>query len=443
MKGGQFLAVEGIVEAEHGRAVGNLAEAFTRLSPDPLSRGIRGEDLGVFLFECLKLAHQRVVVGVADLGLILHVVLILVMPDLIAQALGSPPGVGAHEHSIIMIEGTGRKLISRIQRLQGNVTYRKIALLYNPFAGGLQGAKSSRLLDAEKALGKYGAEVEIMATDAPRSAGRIAACAIANGADLIVVAGGDGTVNEATEGVAGTDVPLAVLPAGTANVLASEMRVTTNLGKAAAELLSYPAERISIGRIQSRDEVPRSFLLMAGAGLDAHIVYSLDYSLKRKLGKVAYWLAGFRQFGRTFAEFSVRIDGQEYQATFALISKVRNYGGDLEIAREVSLLDNEFEVVLFHGRESWRYVKYLAGVALQRLKGMKGVTVLRTREVELANAGDDRVYLQVDGEFAGHLPARVEIVPSSLSLLIPPPYVSAHPRRTDAALAGSSLRDSL
>jgi YegS/Rv2252/BmrU family lipid kinase len=292
-------------------------------------------------------------------------------------------------------------------------------------------------MDAEKALGKYGATVEIMATDAPRSAGRVAARAIASGADLIVVAGGDGTINEAAEGVAGTDVPLAILPAGTANVMACEMQVSTHLGKAAEALLSYPAERISTGRIQSRDQAPRSFLLMAGAGLDAHIVYSLNQSIKRKLGKVAYWLAGFSQIGRTFEEFSVRIDGREYRSSFALISKVRNYGGDLEIAREVSLLDDEFEVILFHGRESWRYVKYLAAVALKRLSAVKGVTVLRTREVEMLHAGDDRVFVQVDGEFAGHLPARVEIVPASLTLLVPPQYVATHPRRTDAAaLAG-------
>ena len=282
----------------------------------------------------------------------------------------------------------------------------------------------------------YGAEVEIAATDGPRSAGAMAGRAIAGGSDLIVVAGGDGTINEATEGITGSDVPLGILPAGTANVLACEMRVSKNLGKEAAALLHYPAQRISSGRVFSRDEAPRQFLLMAGAGLDASIVYSLNYSLKRQLGKVAYWLAGFSQFGRTFPEFDVRVGTQEHRASFALISKVRNYGGDLEIARQVTLLDDEFEVVLFHGKQSWRYVKYLAGVALRRHAGMKGVTVLRARELELAHAGDDRVYLQVDGEFAGQLPARVEIVPSSLNLLVPPGYASGHPRRTAGALAG-------
>ena len=192
--------------------------------------------------------------------------------------------------------------------IQGTAAYRNIALIYNPYAGGLQGKKSSRLLDAEQALGKYGALVETVATQAPRSAGEVAARAIANGSDLIVVAGGDGTINEASEGVAGTDVPLAILPAGTANVLACEMGVRGNLGKAAEALLAYPAERISTGRIQSRDEAPRPFLLMAGAGLDAYIVYSLDTSLKRRFGKVAYWLAGFKQFGRTLEEFPVTVE---------------------------------------------------------------------------------------------------------------------------------------
>jgi len=329
-----------------------------------------------------------------------------------------------------MIERLGTKVISTIQGTKGNEAYRNIALIYNPYAGGLQGARSSRLVDAQKGLRKYGAAVETIATDAPRSAGKLAARAIANGADLIVVVGGDGTINEATEGVAGTDVPLAILPAGTANVLATEMRVSGNLGKAAEELLSYPPERISTGRIQSRDEAPRSFLLMAGAGLDAHIVYSLDVSLKRRFGKVAYWLAGFKQFGRKLEEFLVRVGGREYRCGFALISKVRNYGGDFEIAQAVSLLDDEFEVVLFHGRESWRYVGYLAAVAARRHGRLRGVTVLRAGEVEMSQAPDDRVFVQVDGEFAGHLPARVEIVPDSLSLLISPQYVRVRPRTT-------------
>jgi diacylglycerol kinase family enzyme len=280
----------------------------------------------------------------------------------------------------------------------------------------------------------YGAHIKTIATNAPRSAGKLAAQAIAEGADLVVAAGGDGTINETAEGVLGSGVPLGILPAGTANVLACEMRISRTFSKAAESLLTASPERISIGRLHTRDAAPRSFLMMAGAGLDAQIVYSLDYGLKRKIGKVAYWLAGFSQFGKKFPEFTVRADGREYTATFALIAKVRNYGGDLEIAREVTLLDDEFEVVLFHGSESWRYVKYLAAVAAKRLKGIKGVTILRAREVEMSHAADNRIYVQVDGEYAGQLPARVEIVPEALSLLVPEHYLEMHRARRLSAL---------
>ena len=103
---------------------------------------------------------------------------------------------------------------------------------------------------------------------------------------------------------------------------------------------------------------------------------------------------------------------------------MRNYGGDFEIARDTSLLDDRFEVVLFAGRKSARYLKYFTAVALKRVQGMKGVTVLRARKVCLSAPADPRVHIQVDGEYAGRLPGSVEVVPDALTLLIPPGYVN-------------------
>ncbi|MCL4402010.1 MAG: hypothetical protein M1436_05010, partial [Acidobacteria bacterium] len=160
----------------------------------------------------------------------------------------------------------------------------------------------------------------------------------------------------------------------------------------------------------------------AGAGLDARIVYNLSLPLKAKIGKIAYWIAGFSLGGRKLEEFGVRACGIQAHASFALVSKVRNYGGTFEIARDTSLFDDRFEVVLFAGRSSVRYIKYLLGVALARVSGMRGVTVLRACRVELEAPADRRVYLQVDGELAGRLPAVIEVVPDALTLLVPPGY---------------------
>jgi diacylglycerol kinase family enzyme len=161
---------------------------------------------------------------------------------------------------------------------------------------------------------------------------------------------------------------------------------------------------------------------MAGIGVDAHIVYHVSGPLKARTGKLAYWVAGFSLLGRRLATFEVKIGGEAHRCSFALLSKVRNYGGDFEIARSVSLFDDDFEAVLFQGRTSFGYLKYVVGMALNRLSGMKGVTVIRADRMSVSCPEDSRVYIQVDGESAGHLPAEIRIVPNALTLLVPPEY---------------------
>jgi diacylglycerol kinase (ATP) len=239
----------------------------------------------------------------------------------------------------------------------------------------------------------------------------------------VLAAGGDGTINEVAEGLVHTQVPLAILPAGTANVLATEMKLTARLARAAERVRDSRPHRISVGHLTCENgAVSRHFLLMAGIGLDAHIVYEVSAPLKAWAGKAAYWVAGWAFLGRKLAEFQVEVNDQQRKCSFALASKVRNYGGDFEIAREVSLFDDCFEVVLFEGRSSLKYVKYFTGLVLNRVEGMQGVTVLREKCLKLSSCGDQRVYVQIDGEFAGHLPALVRIVPDALTLLVPPEY---------------------
>ena len=113
--------------------------------------------------------------------------------------------------------------------------------------------------------------------------------------------------------------------------------------------------------------------------------------MKAKTGKFAYWVAGWSLLGKRLAEFDVEIAGERRRCSFALLSKVRNYGGDFEIARSVTLLDDQFEVVLFEGATATRYVKYFAGMALNRLAGMSGVTVLRADQVTISPVDDRRL----------------------------------------------------
>jgi diacylglycerol kinase (ATP) len=285
------------------------------------------------------------------------------------------------------------------------------------------------LLDAR------GVTVDSIATTGPGHAGEIARLEVDRGADLILAAGGDGTINEVVNGMAYSDVPLGVLPAGTANVLACELGIGKSMERAAMALADSVPERVALGSITSGpQESQRYFLLMAGAGLDADIVYHLNARMKEALGKVAYWVGGFSKFGRRIPEFVVQAHGREFRASFALLSRVRNYGGDLEIAPTISLLDDEFEMVLFEGESSLGFLKYMAGVVVHQHQRMRGITILRTREAAFAAAsGGAPIHLQVDGEYMGVAPARVEIVPNALTLLVPPGFRARRPASVEDA----------
>ena len=240
-----------------------------------------------------------------------------------------------------------------------------------------------------------------------------------------------------------SDVPLGILPAGTANVLANELGIGKTMERAAATLASSVQERVALGIISNdTDGSRRHFLLMAGAGLDADIVYNLNPRMKEAVGKVAYWIGGFSKIGRRIPEFTVHADGREYRASFALLSRVRNYGGDLEIAPTISLLDDEFEMVLFEGESSLGFLKYMLAVVVHQQQTMPGITILRTREALFSAPEDSKIHLQVDGEYAGVAPARVEIVPNALTLLVPPGFRARRPAASveDAAWTTSPTR---
>lgn len=261
-----------------------------------------------------------------------------------------------------------------------------------------------------------------MPTSGPDSAGSLAARCVGEGADLVLVLGGDGTINEVANGMAHSRVPLGILPGGTANVLAMEMKMGADAVRAASHMDRYIPVRVASGLLRRPGLTGRHFLLMAGVGLDAFIVYNLDQKMKARIGKGAYWLAGFSQVGRKIEEFDVVADGRRIRAGFALCSRVRNYGGDLEIARGANLLEECFELVAFEGQAVSRYLAYFAALLAGRLPATKGVTILRVQRAEFLNAGSD-VHVQLDGEGVGRPPASVEIVPDAITLLMPPAFL--------------------
>jgi len=257
-----------------------------------------------------------------------------------------------------------------------------------------------------------------MPTGGPGDATEIGRRVVEEGADLVLVLGGDGTINEVVNGLAGSKVPLAVLPGGTANVLAMELGLGPRSAIAAEKLSGCEEKRVALGRLCDPRGQSRYFLLMGGAGLDATIVTKVNAEFKAKAGKLAYWAAGFTQFVSRVEQFEVRVNGRGRKVGFVLVSRVRNYGGDLEIASGASLLRDDFEIVMFEGSNPLRYAGYMMAVAARRVQSIPGVHTVRGACVELGG----EAHIQVDGEYAGRTPARMEIVPDALTLLVPKTY---------------------
>lgn len=280
----------------------------------------------------------------------------------------------------------------------------------------------ARVLEALRAAGH---RVTALETPAPGSAADLARQCLGDGADLVLALGGDGTLNEAANGMIGTQVPLAVIPAGTANVLARELGLPCRGPAVAARIAELVPLRIHVGLLRAAGRPPRHFLLMAGVGFDGHIVYHLDVGLKARLGELAYWVSAAKEIARRQDEFEAVVQGRRIPCSFALASRVKNYAGYMRIARGASLLRDDFQLAIFQGRSTLRYYSvYLFSVLAGLTDRTRGISYLYAPRAEFVPLPGPEIHVQVDGEYAGRLPASVEIVRDALTILAPPSFCS-------------------
>ena len=301
------------------------------------------------------------------------------------------------------------------------VLFQNTHLIYNPAAGQIR-RHPEWLHNSIRILEQAGCRITAHPTRGPHDATRLAREAARAKASLIVVAGGDGTINETLNGMADSAAALAALPAGTANVLCRELGLGTRMERAAQRLRACEPVAVRVGVLETEAGVRRLFLCMAGVGLDAMVVRRVDDGLKQRTGKMAYWVASAGLLSARLPEFDARWSQDGGRFSFLLASRVRNYGGDLSIATRASLRRDDLEVVAFEGSNPVRYLSYFAGVLFGKLDRMRGVRQTAATQLELSPAVGSPSPVQVDGEFAGLLPARISIAPQPVTLLMPRDY---------------------
>jgi len=305
-------------------------------------------------------------------------------------------------------------------------------MIHNPRAGN-GGSRRRRALDeSRKVLHAAGIETTLAEVSAPGDTSGLARHAASEGRDLLIVCGGDGTLNEAVNGLAanpsGRQVPLALLPGGTANILAKELGLPWEFSRAAARLAGAVPRTIALGLATPLEEPQkrRYFLCVAGAGPDGAIVHAVDLELKGRAGILAYWYEGARQlFGYAFPKFRVRAAEHSLEASLLIAGRTKHFGGPFQITTEANLFEDRFECAALETQSAWRYLSYLPTLWLGRLRGAPGVHYWKADSIVCEPLGLEPVYAQVDGEPLARLPVEFRIVPGALTLLVPQPAQKA------------------
>jgi diacylglycerol kinase (ATP) len=292
----------------------------------------------------------------------------------------------------------------------------RFAVIFNPVAGSPK--RREALARAVRTLRKAGCRVKLRATTAAGDAARSAAnIAKAGTFDAILVAGGDGTLSDAAHGLATANVArlpaLAFLPLGTANVMAHEIGLPTDPEKAAA--VAVRLKTVDVPLATAND---RHFLLMVGAGFDAHVVRHVKSAVKKRWGKLAYVAEMVRQLGKfPFRPYRVTIDGVAFEAASVVATRGRLYGGRFVLAPSADLRSPTLQVCLFRNGGRGFVLLYAVALGLGLLPRAPGFEIVTARRVTVEGIEGEPV--QADGDSIASLPLEIAMTDKSLRLVVP------------------------
>jgi diacylglycerol kinase (ATP) len=295
----------------------------------------------------------------------------------------------------------------------------RTCVIFNPAARGDKARRFRRHLD------DIGAQATLKLTTAPGDARRLSAEAVAEEYDTIVAAGGDGTVNEVLNGLG--DVPngferarLGVLPLGTVNVFARELRVPMKLMAAWETIRRGQDTRIDLPRVEfTSNGAPQSryFAQLGGAGLDARAVELVAWDLKKKVGPLAYVMAGLQALMGAPSKITASAGDQYATGELVLIGNGRLYGGPFELFPGADLRDGLLDACVLP-RVNWLTLAR-CGPQLLLLRRLPSSAFKSIRAKSIRLTASTSTPFEIDGELIGHLPATFSITPSPLRVIVP------------------------
>jgi diacylglycerol kinase (ATP) len=293
----------------------------------------------------------------------------------------------------------------------------QVLIVYNPAAG--QSNNLQTTLDRVANLWRdRGWQVQIAATTASGDATVKAQQAAASGYNVVIAAGGDGTVNEVMNGLVGTNTALGTLPLGTVNIWAREMGLPMDLLKAAESLTKSELAQIDVGMAGDR-----YFLLMAGIGFDAAVTATVSASEKKLLGAIAYIKQAI-QVAWSFrgVRLKLKIDGKKVRGKILMvvIGNSQLYGGVVKFTANATIDDGLLDVCVIKGRGMLSAPRRLISIFARHYNRDPQVKYYQAKQIEIRGKRGKDLPVQIDGDYLSTTPMSFRVVPSSLWILVPP-----------------------
>jgi YegS/Rv2252/BmrU family lipid kinase len=306
---------------------------------------------------------------------------------------------------------------------------RRVFVVLNPVAGTSSAERVRRAINQHfdpRETRIEGAEghCEIHETEHGVSCSDAVREAVGRGYDLVIAAGGDGTVSAVANGLVGTDTPLAILALGTANVLARELGIPLDLD-AACRLAADPhaSRNIDAMRVGAN-----CYLTQLGVGLDAIMIRDTDREAKRRFGRIAYlWTATTNLLGFQPRRFTVTADNRvfHFRASQIVIANCGVLGQrPFRWGPDIHPDDGRLDVCIIRARSLWHYIQIAWHVLLGQHRQSPNVRYVSARHA-LAIASKRPLPVQADGEIIGETPVTVEVAPGVVRVVVP--RLMSHP----------------
>lgn len=291
-------------------------------------------------------------------------------------------------------------------------------VIHNPVAGR---RRTSLMWQVISQLKTKGNKIEVVETKHAGHASQLALQAADAGVELVVAAGGDGTIAEIAKGILGSQTKLGVIPQGTANVLAKEYGLPTSPKAIADSLYQQKCRALWPGLVQLSGQPadqPHVFVQMLGLGFDGAVVHALQPKLKRMIGKGAYvWHSLCEAMTYTFPPIQLHVDGKAYQAASVIISKGRLYGGAHVLAPSAKPDMPGFQVVLFEKPGAWSALLSGAALPLGLVSRCPQVRIISGAHIEFS-ALKSPILAQADGDALQGITQQVVSTAQPLSLVV-------------------------